>query len=257
MNLLKTLARVAVGAMVARGVGKMMGGGSGGTAAGSGGGLGGLGGLLGGGRGASGGGMGGLGGLLGGLSGGASQGGGGLGGMLGSVLSGGGGSGAAGAGGGMGGLGGLLGSLGGGQAGGAGGLGDMFNKALGGQSVEPTPDQNGQAELLLRAMIMAAKSDGEIDQEEQKKILDHLGDATEEEIQFVRHEMQSPFDPDSFIASVPAEMSQQVYMMSVLGITLDSQVEAQYLDRLAKNFNLDAQAVNGIHAKLGVPPLYT
>lgn len=255
MNLLKTLARVAVGAMVARGVGKMMGGGSASTGSGGGGGgLGGLGGLLGGGGGASGGGMGGLGGLLGGLAGGSSQGGGGLGGMLGSVLSGAGGSGA---GGGMGGLGGLLGSLGGGQASGAGGLGDMFNKALGGQSVEPTPDQNGQAELMLRAMITAAKSDGEIDQEEQQKILEHLGDVTEEEIQFVRNEMQSPFDPDSLIASVPAEMSQQVYMMSVLGITLDSQVEAQYLDRLAKNFNLKAEQVNDIHAKLGVPPLYT
>ncbi len=133
----------------------------------------------------------------------------------------------------------------------------MLNQALGGQSVEPSSDQNAQAELLLKAMITAAKSDGEFDQEEQKKILEHLGDVTEEEIQFVRQEMQSPFDPDGLIASVPADMGQQVYMMSVLGITLDSQVEAQYLDRLAKGLRLDANQVNGIHAQLGVPALYT
>lgn len=270
MNLVGTLAKVAIGAMVARGVGKMMRGGASGSSGGSGG-LsdmlggalggqqtgGGLGGLLGGlGGGSSSGQGGGLGGLLGGLAGGAgaSQSGGGLGGMLGSVLSGGGQGGS-----GAGGLGGLLDSLGGGNgaAAGAGGLGGLLNQALGGQSTpEPTSDQNSQAEIMLRAMINAAKSDGQIDAQEQQQILEHMGDATQEEIDFVRSEMGRPLDVDGFVRSVPSGMEQQVYAMSLLGIELDSQAEAQYLDRLAQAMGIAKQDVNAIHAQVGVPALY-
>lgn len=270
MNLVGTLAKVAVGAMVARGVGKMMGGGGssaggglggllGGALGGgqqSGGGLGGLlGGALGGGAQQQEQGGGGLGGLLGGLAGGGSQqGGGGLGGMLGSVLSGGGqGSGSAG------GLGGLLDSLGGGgaAAAGAGGLGGLLNQALGGQATpEPTPDQNGQAEIMLRGMINAAKSDGQIDEQEQQKILEHLGDVTQDELNFVRNEMAQPLDLEGFVRSVPSGMEQQVYAMSLLGIQLDSQAEAQYLDQLARAMGIEQADVNAIHAQIGVPALY-
>lgn len=272
MNLVGTLAKVAMGAMVARGVGKMMGGNRGG----GGGGLGGmLGGMLGGGQqqqqqgggglggllgGALGGGQqqqggGGLGGLLGGALGGGQQqaGGGGLGGMLGGLLSGGQqGGGAAG-----GGLGGLLDSLGGGQQQGGGGLGGMLNQALGGQQTQqPTADQNTAAEIMLRGMINAAKSDGEIDQQEQEKILEHLGDVTQEEIDFVKNEFQQPLDLQGFIRSVPQGSEQQVYLMSLLGIDLDSQAEAQYLDQLAKGMGISQEQANQIHAQLGVPSLY-
>lgn len=270
MNLLGTLARVAVGAIVARGVGKMMSRNSGG-ASGSGGGLGDmLGGMLGGSAQQStqsgssaqpsqGGGLGGLGGLLGGLTGGSQQGGGGLGDLLGSVLSGSGQGASGGAtqqSGGIGGLGGLLDSLDGDQQN-SSGLGGLLNQSLSGQTApEPTADQNTQAEILLRAMINAAKSDGQIDDEEKQKILEHLGDVTQEEIEFVRNEMAQPLDVDQFVASVPPRLHQQVYVMSLLGIRLDSQAEAQYLDRLAKGMGLSPQVVNQIHAKVGVPNLY-
>lgn len=256
MNLVGTLAKVAMGAMVARGVGKMVGGNRGG----GGGGLGGLAGsLLGGGQQQQGGA--GLGGLLGGLLGGQQQQmpqqrqGGGIGDLLGSVLSGG----AGGAGGAAGGLGGLLNSLGGGQQqGGGGGLGDLLNSALGGQSApQPTQEQNNQAEIMLRGMINAAKSDGQIDQQEQEKIVEHLGDLSQDEINFVRSEFQKPLDLDGFLRSVPRGSEQQVYLMSVLGINLDSQAEAQYLDKLARGMGISNQQVNQIHAQLGVPALYS
>ena len=44
--------------------------------------------------------------------------------------------------------------------------------------------------------------------------------------------------------------------MSLLGIKLDSQVEAQYLDKLAKRMGISEQQANQIHAMLGVPNLY-
>jgi len=284
MNLVGTLAKVAVGVMVARGIGSLMGGGKksassqggglgdllggltggGGQQQAGGGGLGGLlGGLTGGSaqQGASGGGSsgGGLGGLLGGLVGAAGQssGSGGLGGMLGNLMAGSGQPSGGQAGGPAGGLGGLLDSLGGGQASGGNSLGGMFNQALTGQTPpEPESNQNAQAEILLRAMINAAKSDGQIDETEQAQIIEHLGDVSQDEIAFVRSEMAQPLDVDSFVRSVPQDLKQQVYLMSLLGIKLDSQAEAQYLDRLASGLGISQAQSNDIHGQVGVPPLY-
>jgi len=242
MSLVGTLGKMAMGAIAARGVGKLMGGSSG--LAGT------LSGLLGGAGGAAA-----LSGLLGG--GGGQQDRGQQGGGLGALLGGAGGQQ-------DGGLGGLLNSLSGGgqQEQGSseqqsGGLGGLLNDALQGkESAQPTQDQEQQAEVMLRAMISAAKSDGEIDAEEQRKITEHLGDVSTEELELVRQIMQEPQDLPRLISSVPSGMEQQVYLMSLLAINLDSKAEAQYLDQFAKGLNINEQQCNEIHAKLGVPNLY-
>jgi len=268
MSLVSTLGKIAMGVMVAKGVGKMMGNGSGGSSSGGLGGLlgnamggqqsggGGLGGLLGGVLGGQQGG-GGAGDLLGGLLGGGAQGSqggslGGLAGQLGGLLSGGAQQGQSG-----GGLGGLLDSLGGGGAAASGGLGGLLNQALAGQ--EPQVDQNAekQAEVLLRAMLSAAKADGEIDAGEREKLTKHLGDVSAEEAAFVQQEMAAPVDIQGLVASVPQGMEQQVYLMSLTAIDLDSQAEAQYLHQLAQGLGIDQQACNAIHQQLGVPALYS
>ena len=280
MSLVGTLGRIAVGIAVAKGVGGLMnkggsgGGGLGGMLSGAAGG-GGLGGLLGGAAGGSGG----LGGLLGGMLGGNQQQApttgaapgnnasaeGGLGG-LGSLLGGA-------AGGNMsGGLGGLLESMAGGASGAApsasnteisppvgGSLGDLLNSTLQGKPIpEPEPAQEDQARILIQAMVNAAKSDGEIDTEEQQKIVSNLGDeVSDEERQFVISEMQSPLDTDAFIRSIPRGAEMQVYMMSLLGINLDSREEAVYLDTLRKGIGMSEQQCNAVHEKLGVPTIYS
>ncbi len=248
MSMAGTLAKVAIGALIAKGVsGAMTGGGAGG----------GLGGLLGGAL-SKAGGAGGLGGMLGqqGQQG-QQQGGGGLGGLgglLGGALSGqqGGQQG--------GGLGGLLDSLGGGaQQGGQGGgsLGDLLNSALAGNEQPPEPTAEEQAKICLKAMLYAARCDGEIDAEEQQKITGQLGDISPDEAEFIRHEMSAPMDVDGFISSIPESLGQQAYLMSLLAINLDSQAEAQYLDKLAKGLSIDEATSNAIHQKLGVPALYS
>ena len=288
MSLMGTLGKVAMGIIVAKGVGKVMGGNSnasggglggmlgglmGGNSAGGSGGLGGLlGGLTGGNSQQSGGGLGGmLSGLTGGQSG-SAQGGGGLGGLLGSVM-GGGASGGAGAAGGLGGLmaglsgqggsgglGGLLGQLGGATAATSSStpdFGSMFNDAMQGKEPEQvSQDDEANAAVLLRAMISAAKSDGELDADEQAKITEHLGDVTEEEANFVRNELAAPLDLPGLIASVPSGLEQQVYLMSLMSITLDTKEEAVYLDSLRQGLNLSEQVSNEIHEKLGAPTLY-
>ena len=136
------------------------------------------------------------------------------------------------------------------------GLGDLLGNVLSGGKVEATPDQEKQAEIILKAMINAAKADGEIDAEEQRKITKHLGDVSTEELELVRQIMKEPQDLPSLISSVPAGMEQQVYLMSLLAINLDSKPEAQYLDQFAKGLNINEQQCNEIHTKLGVPSLY-
>ena len=265
MSLVSTLGTMALGVVAAKAAsGMLKGGGAGGGLGGmlgklgGGGAAGGLGGLLGGGAGGAAGGLGGL------LGGGAQQQGqqqapGGLGGLLGGQSQQGG----------AGGLGGLLDSLGGGAGAAAGGaaaggglggsLGSMLNAQLNGEQVEaPAPDaaQEDEAKLLIRAMINSAKCDGDFDASEQEKILKQVGEMSQEDADFINDEINKPLDVAGFIASVPPAMAQQVYLMSILAIDLDSKEEAQYLDQLVKGFGLTEQQSNDIHAKLGVPTLY-
>jgi uncharacterized membrane protein YebE (DUF533 family) len=221
MGLLGTLGKVAMGVMIAKGVGNAMGG------------------------------SGGLSGMLGGLLGGDKQNRGNSNQQSGGLA---------------GGLGGLLNSLSGGGSQDTkasttndsnGGLGGLLNSAFAGEEVVGTKEQEEQAKLLLKSMISAAKADGSIDADEQKKITEHIGDITPEDIEFVKNEMQAPVDIEALIASVPSGMEQQVYMMSLLAINLDSKPEALYLDKLAKGLNIPNEVADGIHEKLGVTKLYS
>ena len=300
MSLMKTLAKIAIGVAVAKGVSSMTGKkrgssgggglldaltGGGGQTTSRGGSSGGgledmLGSVLGGGSKPAGRQSGGLGGMLDSLSNASTPRGGvntasNSGGGMDSILEGltGGGSSAGG-----GGLGGLLGGLtgggsGGSSAGGLGGLlgggaaaattnksfGNKFNDLLSGIDEEEEPPTAGQemaAGLMLRAMIQAAKSDGKIDDGEREKLLGRLGDVSDQERAFVNAELASDIDIAGLAAQVPNGLEAQVYAMSVMGIDLDSRVEAQYLHDFATAMGVDKDGVNHIHAQLGVPSIY-
>ena len=213
-----------------------------------------------------------LGGLLGGAGGSASGGGmpGGLGGLLEQL----GGAGGAGGGGGLGGLlGGLAGAAGaGGLLGGASGAVNKrpasnnsdFGSVLNSQfdstpepEIEPSRDQEAAAGLMLAAMIQAAKSDGSFDEAEKDKLLKQLGDVDQEEAAFVQQQLQAPVDVDMIVRETPKGMEAQIYAMSLLGIDLDTQKEAQYLHKLAQGYGMQPAQVNDIHKQMGVPSLYT
>lgn len=55
---------------------------------------------------------------------------------------------------------------------------------------------------------------------------------------------------------VPAEMAQQAYAFSLLGMKLDTQQEAQYLGAVAQGLHLDAATCNAIHDKLDAPHIF-
>ena len=156
-------------------------------------------------------------------------------------------------------LGGLLGGLMS-AAGGKGGgdFGSILNQSMGRDEPEaqPSQEQEAVAGLMLRAMIQAAKSDGKFDAGEQAKLMEHLGDVSPEERDFVNAEMRAPVDVAGLARQVPQGLERQVYAMSLLGIDLDNRTEAQYLHDLAQEFRMDKDAVNRVHAKMGTPSIY-
>ncbi len=113
---------------------------------------------------------------------------------------------------------------------------------------------NDQAKVLARAMINAAKSDGQMTRDEQEKILERLD--SPEEVDFLRSEFNRPVDVREFTWSVPRGMEEQAYVMSVLTIELDEQKEAEYLADLAHGLRLETSRCNEIHRKLGAPVIF-
>lgn len=197
--------------------------------------------------------------------------------VLGSLLGGAGGSGGSGGAGGLGALAGLLGGGGGGagglgalagllgggggqqqaqQSGGGGGLGALLGSLAGGQSVQAQPKEQDDATLLVRAMCNAAKADGQIDKSEIQNIVGRLGEIDKAEAEFLQNELQAPVDLAGFVRSVPRDMAQQVYAFSLMGMRLDTKEEAQYLGAVAQGLQLDPNACNQIHAKLGAPEIF-
>lgn len=111
------------------------------------------------------------------------------------------------------------------------------------------------AKLMIRAMIQAAKADGEIDKEEQKTILDALKGAPKEEIDFVKVELGKPVDVMSLAKDVGEATKAQVYATSLMAIRVDNPNEIAYLRQLASALGLDDGARNKVHASMGVAPL--
>lgn len=249
MSLLGTLAKVAVGIAVAKGVSGMMkkSSGSAGQSGQQGGGLGGILEQL------AGGGQRGSAPSANQGSGGASTGG--LGDLLGSLTGGGGQAGGA--------LGGLLGGLAGKapqQRESGGTFGDLLNGAVESGAepeVQPTMEEEATAGLMVRAMIQATKADGTLDDEERARLMENLEGSTEEEMEFVNREFMAPVDVAGLAREVPRGMEQQIYAVSVMGITLDDQSEAQYLHELASALNVGQAEVNDIHDQIGAPRIYS
>lgn len=114
--------------------------------------------------------------------------------------------------------------------------------------------------LTIRAMIGAAKADGEIDANERARIIGKLAanGGTDEEQAFLATEMESPLDIEALAsAATTPEVAVQVYSASLMAIEADTPAEVSYLMRLAAALKLDAGTVASVHATLGVPVLTT
>ncbi|MBJ3761978.1 DUF533 domain-containing protein [Maribius pontilimi] len=154
-------------------------------------------------------------------------------------------------------LGGLLGGLAGASAG-AAGAGKM--KGLLDTTRETPPDTAEEEQvsgLMIRAMIQAARADGEIDPAERESLLAILGDSDPQETAFIQAQMTASVDPVALAHDTPEGHEIEVYTAAVLAIEPDNRPEAIFLDQLAQALKINQAQVNDIHAAHGKPPLYT
>ncbi|KAB2850895.1 MAG: tellurite resistance TerB family protein [Hyphomicrobiaceae bacterium] len=112
-----------------------------------------------------------------------------------------------------------------------------------GSGFEETAQSNENALLYLRAMIAAAAADGEVDEEEFKRItgnLEQLG-FNEEARGFLEQEFQQPASPEKLAqAASSPEVGAQVYTAARLAIEPDTAEERAWLAALAGSLSLDA-----------------
>lgn len=119
----------------------------------------------------------------------------------------------------------------------------------------PVSNQQEEAVLLIQAMIASANVDGVLDAQERKSILEKLseGDLSAEEKQFITESFLSPPGMEDILKQVNTpELAQQVYAVSLLTVTVDTEEERHYLKSLAQRLFLDEQTVNKIHEQTGI-----
>ena len=105
-------------------------------------------------------------------------------------------------------------------------------------------DSAGQEALgltLVRAMIAAARSDGQLDAQESQVIfqrIESLGLDSESQALLVA-EMGRPVDMDALVASASSpEVAAEIYLASLLAIDVDTAAEQSYLAMLAARLNI-------------------
>ena len=122
---------------------------------------------------------------------------------------------------------------------------------------QQTPQQkSNDAEIILTAMIDAAKSDGQVDSDEVSRIMGNLKNTGvgQEGINFIISKLQAPMETNKILAAVKGrpDLAVQVYSASLMAIEVDTQAEKNYLDKLAKSMGLSAEVVRNIEQMSGV-----
>lgn len=151
------------------------------------------------------------------------------------------------------GLGSLFSAMSGAAASGAASMSDMFASVTEGTPVGAATEEN--AKLMIRAMVMAAKSDGAIDAEERTKILDQLEGASDDEIAFVQAALDAEVDPMALAKDAGSTAAAQVYSAALMAIAVDTEAEKTFLAHLAQSLQIDGATQADIHNSMGKPVL--
>lgn len=121
---------------------------------------------------------------------------------------------------------------------------------------QPTPQQqNSDAEIIITAMIDAAKSDGQVDAQEFNKITGTLqkNGLGQEGMNYVIQKLQGPMETAKIVAAVKGrpELAAQVYSASLMAIEVDTQAERKYLNTLGKAMGLSADVMQSLEQMTG------
>jgi uncharacterized membrane protein YebE (DUF533 family) len=107
------------------------------------------------------------------------------------------------------------------------------------------------SQLIIRAMISAAKADGQIDTRESQMILQQVNESQldEEDKAFLFSEYSKPLDIEGLVAAVDSpEHAAEVYAASVLVAHPASAAEQVYLSTLAQALQLEPGLVRELHS---------
>ena len=115
----------------------------------------------------------------------------------------------------------------------------------------PSPkQQESDAEIIITAMIDAAKSDGQVDPAELSRIMETMKSSGigQEGVNYVIQKLQGPMETAKIIAAVNGrpELAAQVYSASLMSIDVDTDAERRYLDKLANAMGLSPAVVRNI-----------
>jgi uncharacterized membrane protein YebE (DUF533 family) len=114
------------------------------------------------------------------------------------------------------------------------------------------------SELVLKAMINAAKADGRVEQSEIQRILGRVQEsgADAQALEFLAAELKKPMETAVLVEAARGklELAAQLYSASLLAIEVDTPEEKQYLQELASALGLEPEVTQRIHQELGLPP---
>lgn len=118
----------------------------------------------------------------------------------------------------------------------------------------PVDDRVVDAAHLIRSMIAAANADGTIDAEERAGILERameagLDTATQ---QFLMGELRAPASLEQIAAATRPELRLETYAAALIAISVDSDAERTYLERLAAALGLSAEDQQRVREQLGI-----
>lgn len=123
------------------------------------------------------------------------------------------------------------------------------------QTAEQEKELDDDANILVKAMINAAKADGAIDQKELQKIIGKFEEdgLTQEDKDFFMTESARPLDLSGLVASAAGRpnLAAQIYAASLLAIEVDTPAEELYMQNLASGLRLAPETVSYIETSLG------
>ncbi|MBQ7215761.1 MAG: tellurite resistance TerB family protein [Synergistaceae bacterium] len=117
--------------------------------------------------------------------------------------------------------------------------------------VQPSPQQQASdAEIIITAMIDAAKADGQVDAEEFQRITSSLqkNGLGQDGLNYVIQKLQGPMETAKILAAVKGrpELAAQVYSASLMAISVDTDAERSYLTKLGRAMGLNDAVMKNI-----------
>ena len=115
----------------------------------------------------------------------------------------------------------------------------------------PPLSEDGRAQVLLQAIIAAAKVDGRLGEAEQERVLAMMEPAqlTDDETAYLREELRHPPVLDHMARRLTTRAETvEVYAASLLALDPDHPVSRHYLDMLAARLGLERALVDRIEA---------